>query len=207
MTNHPTGDTALSRAITTGAPVATNDAQAAELQANKARVYHCRKLLSIDHHRNGVGGEPFYVALWEDRGQKFLVTYFYKDPSRCACAAVDVNLAAAGNIAFGENSWRGDHWQDAMLWAIKQHDNDPTPTPRPTPGGEFTTRGSTVYRDDTSYAVCVNPRAATSIARRLNAADAMEKALKDIDNLPFHATHAEVIAIVMRYKAALRGGA
>lgn len=31
MTNHPTGDTALSRAITTGAPVATNDKQAAEL--------------------------------------------------------------------------------------------------------------------------------------------------------------------------------
>ena len=76
MTNHPTGDTALSRAITTGAPVATNDKQAAEL---------------------------------------------------------------------------------TQKW------------------GEFTTRGSTVYRDDTSYAVCVNPRAATSIARRLNAADAMEK--------------------------------
>ena len=83
MSNHPTGDTALSRAITTGAPVATNDAQAAEL---------------------------------------------------------------------------------TQKW------------------GEFTTRGSTVYRDDTSYAVCVNPRAATSIARRINAADAMEaenKRLRD----------------------------
>ena len=84
MTNHPTGDTALSRAITTGAPVATNDKQAAEL---------------------------------------------------------------------------------TQKW------------------GEFTTRGGTVYRDDTSYAVCVNPRAATSIARRINAADAMEAENKRLRQL------------------------
>ena len=35
MTNHPTGDTALARAITTGAPVATNDKQAAELTQSR----------------------------------------------------------------------------------------------------------------------------------------------------------------------------
>lgn len=35
MSNHPTGDTALSRAITTGAPVATNDKQAAELTQSR----------------------------------------------------------------------------------------------------------------------------------------------------------------------------
>lgn len=124
MTNHPTGDTALSRAITTGAPVATNDKQAAEL---------------------------------------------------------------------------------TQKW------------------GEFTTRGSTVYRDDTSYAVCVNPRAATSIARRINAADAMEKALKEAQYTASRAADAlrhgkagiaeAIVAcdmvdrVTRKAAAALRGGA
>lgn len=145
------------KAITTGAPVATNDKQAAEL------------------------------------GQQY----------RVWCLIRNEWHGGAGNVP--------TTYSEAQRYSSQVHKTEvrpyPTPTPRPTPGGEFTTRGSTVYRDDTSYAVCVNPRAATSIARRLNAADAMEKALKDIDNLPFHATHAEVIAIVMRYKAALRGGA
>lgn len=35
MSNYPTGDTALARAITTGAPLATNDAQAAELTQSR----------------------------------------------------------------------------------------------------------------------------------------------------------------------------
>ncbi len=77
-----------------------------------------RKLLSLAHHRNGICGEPFYVALWDEGGRKFLVTYFYHNPERCACAVVDVDLAASGNVAFGENSWRGDHWTESMDWAI-----------------------------------------------------------------------------------------
>ena len=77
-----------------------------------------RKLLSLAHHRNGVCGAPFYVALWDEGGRKFMVTYFHGVPDYICCAVVDVDMAAAGEVRFGVNSWRGDQWEQSMQWAI-----------------------------------------------------------------------------------------
>lgn len=67
------------------------------------------KIITADYHRNGVGGEPFYVAIVETKGPEW--------PKRCLvhraqgegrCFVLDLDKAAAGDIAFGSNSWRGD---------------------------------------------------------------------------------------------------
>lgn len=91
------------------------------------------KIVSIEHHRNGVGGEPFYAVLFnwhddhetEDRlmlgivfttteVQDSLLNGEYYNP---ATAVLDVGLAAAGNVSSGmagNNGWRGDHFDDAL---------------------------------------------------------------------------------------------
>lgn len=100
------------------------------------------KLLSISHHRNGIGGAGFYVALfespwvdWSDwpvvpKGPNknvFQVIYFpsYEDedqeiPAHYENIAVtNVALTSQGHISFFNNSWRGvDAWGEDMLDAV-----------------------------------------------------------------------------------------
>jgi hypothetical protein len=94
-------------------------------------------LLAIDFHRNGVCGRSFHVALCRDPdGSRKLVTWFGNpdhdsddiDEHATSCSVVDVDLAAAGNIAMHSgNAWRGDHYIDHMrrwarwLWSL-DHD-------------------------------------------------------------------------------------
>jgi hypothetical protein len=80
-----------------------------------------KKLLALDYHRNGVCGTGFYVALFrDDDGSRKICTWFGStDPDSenddMACAVLDVNAAAAGNIAMAlGNAWRGDHYVDDM---------------------------------------------------------------------------------------------
>ena len=77
---------------------------------------------SAAYHRNGISGEGFYVGLVVRDDNRFLVTWFpeYDDDDmqvesriQSRIAVVDVNLAAAGDIAFGSNSWRAEHFVDA----------------------------------------------------------------------------------------------
>lgn len=176
MSNHPKGDTALSRAITTGAPVATNDAQANEL-TQRWGVWFVR-----------AGSDD--AGEWIGNGRR---------PREHFTASESVARDRAEKLARAHPH---------NTYEVCPY---PTPTPPPTPpassGGEWTTRENLLIRGDNFCANASDTATARDLAARLNAADAMEKALKDIDNLPFHATHAEVIAIVMQYKAALRGGA
>ena len=81
------------------------------------------KIVSVAHHRNGISGEPFYAVLFRDsrKGPLMLATVFREEPEKWAdlrCAVLNVELAAAGNIRFGENSWRGDYYYPALLAAI-----------------------------------------------------------------------------------------
>ncbi len=86
------------------------------------------EILEADYHRNGVGGEGFYVGLIRDEGRRMLVTWFpeYEDdgntltPFQTRIAVVDVDAAATGNIYMyrrgdqpGGNAWRGDHYGTA----------------------------------------------------------------------------------------------
>ena len=83
-------------------------------------------VLSSAAHRNGVGGEPFVVAVvkhtteWEER--RMLVTMF---PTKYTTAVVDLDTAASGDIRFGHNSFRGDNF-DAALRPILYADTEET---------------------------------------------------------------------------------
>ena len=75
------------------------------------------KLIAIDRHRNGVGGATFDVVLFKaarEPGRK--VAILFDEPDHCA--VLDVKLLAAGDIAFGSNSWRGDDYEPELRRAI-----------------------------------------------------------------------------------------
>jgi hypothetical protein len=81
------------------------------------------KLTIIDsaYHRNGVTGTPFHVVLFEDHGpdgsRKLAILFGEPD----CCAVLDVAKLAAGDIAFGSNSWRGDTYAPHLRSAMKAH--------------------------------------------------------------------------------------
>lgn len=95
----------------------------------------------VAYHRNGVGGEAVYVALVADSevvastrpGGTLLVLVpaWAIDEAASAldaakrapsggipCYAVDPQLAAAGEVAFGANSWRGEQYYTAVRAAV-----------------------------------------------------------------------------------------
>jgi hypothetical protein len=96
------------------------------------------KILSIDHHRNGIDGAPFNVVLFEDEGpdaSRMLAVVFGKEHH---CAVLDVAKVSAGDITFGSNSWRGDIYERVLREAIKgwEHARD---LPSPSRGAEHKT--------------------------------------------------------------------
>lgn len=78
------------------------------------------KILSAAHHRNGVGGVPFWAVIVEapdDFGdpRKFACSVFtvsHRDGIFCSVFCID--KLAEGNVQFGENSWRGDQFYAAI---------------------------------------------------------------------------------------------
>jgi hypothetical protein len=77
-------------------------------------------IISIAHHRNGIDGAPFYVVLFEDNPgpeASRKVGIVFDAPHQCA--VLDIDKLAAGDIAFGTNSWRGDVYEPHLRDAIK----------------------------------------------------------------------------------------
>lgn len=76
------------------------------------------KLKAIDYHRNGVSGMGFHVLIVKNEGRDMLVVRFPKESDKDAggvlCAAFDLAKLDERNIAFFENSWRGDHYADLV---------------------------------------------------------------------------------------------
>lgn len=73
------------------------------------------KVVAESHHRNGVAGEGFTVRIVEDmdnasgpRPARMVVITFDSDPMRTA--VLEIDRLADGDIEFGSNSWRGDHY-------------------------------------------------------------------------------------------------
>ncbi len=85
------------------------------------------KTLAIAHHRNGVGGAPFDVILFKEYGQagSRKVGIVFDEP--CFCAVLDIAKLAAGDIAFGSNSWRGDEYEPHLRKAIQEQDGKGLP--------------------------------------------------------------------------------
>jgi hypothetical protein len=88
------------------------------------------KVRALDYHRNGVGGAPFYVALFDegedaypdDDGRKVAVVF--AEPWHTA--VLDVAKLAAGEIRFGSNSWRGDEYEPHLRRAIDKYNQERT---------------------------------------------------------------------------------
>lgn len=98
------------------------------------------KVSSVAYHRNGVGGDPFYVCLFTDsaeRGALFVgivpsvyvlsddegETPEYNADSGCLpCYVLDVKRLAQGDIAFGSNSWRGDRYFEPLRLAAQSYE-------------------------------------------------------------------------------------
>lgn len=72
------------------------------------------QIISADHHRNGVGGAPFRVALVDDPndGDTKLVIMF-AEKYYTAVLSLD-KLVQNEDISFGSNSYRGDMFDDAL---------------------------------------------------------------------------------------------
>lgn len=82
-----------------------------------------KTVMQFAYHRNGVCGQGFYVGIVKDEaGRDMLVVRFPKESDKATgavhCAAFDLAQLDKREIAFGLNSWRGDHYSDAMDEAI-----------------------------------------------------------------------------------------
>jgi hypothetical protein len=71
-------------------------------------------------HRNGICGAPFHIVLFEDRGDEGSRKLAILFAENGQCAVLDVAKLAAGDIAFGSNSWRGDKFEPPLRTAINQ---------------------------------------------------------------------------------------
>lgn len=88
-------------------------------------------VIAQDSHRNGVGGEPFVVSLFnianpDGSEQMRMIGISFLGPNRQFfidhTAVLDLKLAADGVITFGENSWRGSDIYGPVLadaWAAE----------------------------------------------------------------------------------------
>jgi len=81
-------------------------------------------IIAIAHHRNGICGAPFRAVLFDDRGPEGSrkVAIVFDEPH--SCAVLDIAKLAAGDITFGSNSWRGDHYEPALREAINASEKE-----------------------------------------------------------------------------------
>lgn len=75
----------------------------------------------VAYHRNGVGGAPFYAVRFQwtddDHKPRQMVGVVFEEPY--TVAVLDIEELGRGNIAFAQgNSWRGDHFEEALRMAI-----------------------------------------------------------------------------------------
>jgi hypothetical protein len=74
-----------------------------------------KNIANLAYHRNGIGGAPFYVVLFND-SESYKLGIVFDSPDHVAI--LDVGRLICGNIAFGENSYRGDVYETPLRAAI-----------------------------------------------------------------------------------------
>lgn len=79
-----------------------------------------RQVISLVRHRNGICGAPFNVILFDD-GESRKIGIVFDAPHHCA--VLDLAKLAAGDIAFGSNSYRGDSFEPALRRIIDVSDS------------------------------------------------------------------------------------
>jgi hypothetical protein len=73
-------------------------------------------IIDITHHRNGISGAPFHVAIFND-GESIKLAVVFSEPGHCA--VFDFLKIAEANIRFGENSFRGDCYEPSLRQLIQ----------------------------------------------------------------------------------------
>ena len=77
-----------------------------------------RRVLQVEYHRNGVGGEGFHAVLFDDcEGHRLLALVF---PAPGHVAVIEPQRAAAGILGLGDNTWRGDYFEPELRRAIDE---------------------------------------------------------------------------------------
>lgn len=79
----------------------------------------------IDYHRNGISGEGFHVVLFHDDIENIPMMGVVfgmgnlEIPDECRVAVFNRDLLKQDVIAFGFNSFRGDHYAYGLYQAIR----------------------------------------------------------------------------------------
>jgi hypothetical protein len=85
------------------------------------------KVTDIDYHRNGISGAPFYAVTFnwkDDKATRHMVAAVFRGPGQVA--VLDAGMASKGNVTFGSNSWRGDHFEASLRLAIEEYEKEAT---------------------------------------------------------------------------------
>jgi hypothetical protein len=75
----------------------------------------------IERHRNGICGASFHILVFRDPDEGRMVAIVFDQQHHVAVLHLD--KLAAGNITFGENSWRGDKYEPCLRQAIAMHEH------------------------------------------------------------------------------------
>ena len=83
------------------------------------------EIMNADHHRNGVAGMPFMVALVDDpdNDDVKLVVMFEKEGHTAVLSLQ--RLINEEDISFETNAWRGDQYEAVLrdeLWSSNDED-------------------------------------------------------------------------------------
>ena len=76
------------------------------------------RIEQIQHHRNGISGAPFHVLIFHDPEVGRMLGIVFDENSHVAVFNLDKLFL--GEITFGINSWRGDHYEPHLRRAIEQ---------------------------------------------------------------------------------------
>jgi len=87
---------------------------------------HKIEIIDVEHHRNGISGAPFKVALIDDANTSDVkLVIMFEAEGHTAVLSLDKLIEE--DISFGSNSWRGDVYEDALrsdLWEDDFNDDD-----------------------------------------------------------------------------------
>lgn len=73
-------------------------------------------LEQVHRHRNGICGSPFDVIVFRDLDEGRMLAIVFDTEHDVAVFNLDKLLR--GDIAFGSNSWRGDHYEPRLRKAL-----------------------------------------------------------------------------------------
>ena len=78
----------------------------------------------LAYHRNGICGNGFYAILFDDAEFGPMVATLFDEPGNCAVLQVPMLSEPDKGVAFGVNSWRGDHYEGLLREAVKTTESD-----------------------------------------------------------------------------------